>query len=409
VSRQQFVLDLGRAMHALGSPAYRVEDTMVACSRAMGLDGSFFATPTAIFAAIGEPGEEAKTTLLRVVPGDHDLGRLAALYRIRDRVVLGGLAAERGVAEVRAVLNVPSRVRVWRDVLAHGLVGAGAAVLLGGGGREVAVAGGAGLLSGGFVALSSLRPALGDVQGALTCAAVAFVARLASAWLPGLHVPVVTLAAIVVLLPGLSFTTALAELAMRHLAAGSARLLGTLAVLLTMTIGVGIGDRCAAMIVGATAAPEPLARLGIVWITAALAATWLAFAVLLRATGKQSVLVLLAVAAGFGGARLGSAVLGDQLGAVVGALVVTMLGNLIARLLRQPAAIVRTPGLLLLVPGSLGFTGLTTALSGDFDASAPLAFRMLLTGGAIVAGMLFAGVVVPPPLDVPPMRRVGEK
>jgi uncharacterized membrane protein YjjB (DUF3815 family) len=63
----------------------------------------------------------------------------------------------------------------------------------------------------------------------------------------------------------------------------------------------------------------------------------------------------------------------------------------------------------LLVPGSLGFTGLTTALSGDFEASAPLAFRMLLTGGAIVAGMLFAGVVVPPPLDVPPMRRVGEK
>jgi hypothetical protein len=32
---------------------------------------------------------------------------------------------------------------------------------------------------------------------------------------------------------------------------------------------------------------------------------------------------------------------------------------------------------------------------------------MLLVGGAIVAGLLFAGVVVPPPLDVEPEARGG--
>ena len=108
---------------------------------------------------------------------------------------------------------------------------------------------------------------------------------------------------------------------------------------------------------------------------------------------------------GFGGARVGNAALGPELGAVVGATAVALLGNVHARWRRQPAAVVREPGLLLLVPGSLGLSGLTTAISGDFAASAPFVFRMLLVGGSIVAGLLFAGVVLPPPLDVEPDSR----
>lgn len=402
MSKHEFVLELGRAMHALGSPAYRVEDTMVACSRSFGMDGNFFATPTAIFLAIGEPGEEVKTTLLRVRPGDHDLGRLAALYAIRDAVVAGEMTPEVGRDEVRAVL-APRKDRAWVDIVGQTLVGGGAAVVLGGGLHEVVVASFAGLLASLVGLLAQRRPSLGDVQAALTCAVVAFLIRLTSGWLP-IHVPLTTLAAIIVLLPGLSFTTALAELAMRHLAAGSARLMGALAVFVTMAIGVGIGDQAAIGIVGDVSAVEARA-LGPLWLGVALVANWIAFTLLLRGTPKQSPWVLMAVVAGYGGARLGTVMLGNELGAVVGAMAVALLGNLHSRWLRQPAAIVRTPGLLLLVPGSLGLSGLTTAISGDFASSAPFAFRMLLVGGSIVAGLLFAGVVLPPPLEVEPGSR----
>jgi uncharacterized membrane protein YjjP (DUF1212 family) len=403
VSKHQFVLELGRAMHALGSPSYRVEDTMVVCSRSFGMDGNFFATPTAIFLAAGAPGEEVRTTLLRVSPGDHDLGRLAALYGIRDRVVGGEMSPEQGLVEVRAVLAAAD-TRVWPDIVGQTLVGGGAATLLGGGPSEVACASAAGLLAALIGWLARRRPSLGDVQAALTCAAVAFFVRsVASLWQP-LSVPVTTLSAIIVLLPGLSFTTALAELAMRHLAAGSARLMGALAVFVTMAIGVGIGDRLAVGLFGGVDVDAP-APLGPLALAAALIANWIAFVLLLRGTPRQSPWVLMAVVAGFFGARLGGAVLEDELGAVVGAMAVALLGNLYSRWLRQPAAIVRTPGLLLLVPGSLGFSGLTTAISGDFTSSAPFVFRMLLVGGSIVAGLLFAGVLLPPPLEVEPGSR----
>lgn len=403
MTAQQFVLEIGRAMHTLGSPSYRIEDSMDACCRALGLEGSFFATPTAIFAAIGERGGEARTTLLRVQPGDHDLGRLAALYAIRDEVVRGQLPPEAGLARVRAVLAPPPRQQRSLDVLAHGLGGAGAGVLFGGGLLEVAFAGAAGLLVGGIALAARLRPGLGDVQAPLACAVVAFLVHLAASSGIAVDPTVTTVAAIVVLLPGLAFTTALAELAMRHLSSGSARLLGTLAVLLTMAVGVGLGDRCARALVGWPAAVPP-DRLGLAWHLLALGATWIAYVILLRAVRRQAPWVLLAVAIGYGGARLGGAVLGRELGAFVGALAVAAAANLFARWRRQPASVLRTPGLLLLVPGSLGFRGLTMALD-DSSSSVSFLFQMLLVGGAIVAGLLMAGVLLPPPLDVEPDSR----
>lgn len=403
MTAQEFVLEIGRAMHALGSPSYRVEDSMDACSRALGLEGSFFSTPTAIFAALGPRGGEPKTTLLRVMPGEHDIGRLADLYAIRDAVVRGHRTPAQGLRDVREVLHRPARQRRAADPFAHAMAGAGAGVLLGGAFDEALVAAGAGLLVGLLGLLARWRVGFGDVQTPLACAVVAFLARLfASEW--PIDRTITTVAAIVVLLPGLSFTTALAELAMRHLAAGSARLLGTLAVLLTMGVGVGIGDRCGELITGPLVASqtEPLTW---PWHALALFATWCAFVVLLRASMRQIGWVAFAVLLGYLGARVGSGLLGRELGAFLGALLVAACANLFARWRRQPAAVVRTPGLLLLVPGSLGFRGLATAVGGDVPASLQWLVQMLVVGGAIVAGLLMAGVLVPPPLDVEPDSR----
>ncbi|HEU4419938.1 MAG TPA: threonine/serine exporter family protein, partial [Planctomycetota bacterium] len=234
MTAHQFVLELGRGMHVLGSPSYRVEDAMAACCRALGLEGSFFATPTSIIAAVGEAGSEPKATLLRVVPGEHDLGRLAELHEIRDAVVRGDTTPGQGTARVRAVLGRPGRLGSAADAVAHALAGGSAGVLLGGGFLEAGVGALAGLVVGLMGLLARLRPGLFDVLPSLACAVVAFIVHLAAASGLALNQVITTVAGIFVLLPGLSLTTALAELSMRHLSSGSARLLGTLALLLTM-------------------------------------------------------------------------------------------------------------------------------------------------------------------------------
>jgi uncharacterized membrane protein YjjB (DUF3815 family) len=54
------------------------------------------------------------------------------------------------------------------------------------------------------------------------------------------------------------------------------------------------------------------------------------------------------------------------------------------------------PGILFLVPGSVGFRSFASLLESDVVSGVETAFRMALVAIALVAGLLVANVVVPP-------------
>jgi uncharacterized membrane protein YjjB (DUF3815 family) len=54
------------------------------------------------------------------------------------------------------------------------------------------------------------------------------------------------------------------------------------------------------------------------------------------------------------------------------------------------------PGLMLLVPGSVGFRSLASLLERDVVAGVDTAFSMLMVAVALVAGLLSANALVPP-------------
>jgi uncharacterized membrane protein YjjB (DUF3815 family) len=53
------------------------------------------------------------------------------------------------------------------------------------------------------------------------------------------------------------------------------------------------------------------------------------------------------------------------------------------------------PGILLLVPGSVGFRGLTSLIERQAVAGIETIFSMILTVVALVAGLLIAAAVIP--------------
>ena len=63
---------------------------------------------------------------------------------------------------------------------------------------------------------------------------------------------------------------------------------------------------------------------------------------------------------------------------------------------RVPTAVTQVPALILLVPGSVGFRGFGSMLDNDVTAGVDAGFRMLVVAGSLVAGMLAAGVILPP-------------
>jgi uncharacterized membrane protein YjjB (DUF3815 family) len=57
--------------------------------------------------------------------------------------------------------------------------------------------------------------------------------------------------------------------------------------------------------------------------------------------------------------------------------------------------VVSVPGILLLVPGSVGFRGLTSLLEREAVTGIETIFSMILTAMALVAGLLIAAAIAP--------------
>ncbi|MEM9462562.1 MAG: threonine/serine exporter family protein [Myxococcota bacterium] len=70
--------------------------------------------------------------------------------------------------------------------------------------------------------------------------------------------------------------------------------------------------------------------------------------------------------------------------------------NVFARCLRRPTTVLRLPGLLLLVPGSLGFRSVASLLDADAVAGTDGLFRVALVAVALAAGSFAADLLVPP-------------
>ena len=55
-----------------------------------------------------------------------------------------------------------------------------------------------------------------------------------------------------------------------------------------------------------------------------------------------------------------------------------------------------TPGILMLVPGSVGFLSVASMVESDITGALQTGFRMLLIATSLAAGVLIATVAVPP-------------
>ena len=96
-----FILHLAKALHAHGYSAHRLEEVLGEVSARLGVEAQFFTTPTSIFAAFGPPDQQ-RTHLLRVQPGEPNLGHLSRLDAVDVRQADFGIGLGFGlVAEQR--------------------------------------------------------------------------------------------------------------------------------------------------------------------------------------------------------------------------------------------------------------------------------------------------------------------
>ncbi len=386
------LLRVGRALLRFGLPAHRVEALLGELADTLGYRVDVLCTPTGMIVTLSD-GHRRRTRVVRDAATGTDLERLGLLHRLVRRVELRELSPREASARLDKVLAKPDRYGPLVMGLGVAVASAASAALLGGGLVDLLPALLLGALVGGLHALSGRAPSLGRILPAVAGTLATVLARLLVLALPGAHESILVLAAVIVLLPGFTLTVATMELASAHVVSGTARLVGALATLVQLGFGVALGHRLADWL----PAPAALDSAAPAWLVpVGFVVAGLAFAVNLKAAPRDLPKVVLATLVAAGTAHLGRVWLGPELGALIGATVIGLISHAYARGGRRPALLLLTPGILILVPGSLGFLSVSSMLDSNVLAAAETAFRMLLIATSLAAGVLLASVAVPP-------------
>lgn len=400
----QIVLRAAQLLHSYGTPAHRLERVVTHLAASFGLEIQVFSTPTSIFLSF-EGEESGRVRLLRVDPGGVDLGKLVDIDILMDAIVARAVSPGEAIERMEALDARPPRWSGGWGVLGHALAASTAALFFGGQPIDIGLSLVLGALIGLLEIVSARRQGVAGVFEPLSAFLAAFAAVLAAHFSGGgVNDGVVALASIIVLIPGLSLTVAMLELATRHLSSGTSRLAGAASVFLTIAFGAYLGRIAGSAVLGQL--PELVARAPSGWITAwwatgaAIALAALGFSLLFRARLAEFPWILAAAGIGFTVARTVANAAAPENRAIVsafaGALTVGLFGNIYARIADRPATVTILPGLLVLVPGSIGYRALTAFADHNALMGIESAAEMLLIAAALVGGLLVANAALPP-------------
>ncbi|WP_298268703.1 threonine/serine exporter family protein [Gemmatimonas sp.] len=396
---RRFILQLARQLHQHGTPAHRLEVTLSVLARRLGVQAEFFSTPTSIMVGIGTL-EQQRVHLLRVNPGEPNLGHLSRLGEIVRQVMDGEITPAEGLRRIEVMDAEPPAYPTWLVMVAFVLASTAIACFLKLRVGDVAVAAALGLVTAVTVITASRWESTRHVTEPLTAFIVTTLAFTVDGLLGTRTGYATSLAGLAILLPGLTFTVALTELSTRHLASGTARLSGAIVTFLGLGFGLALGAKAG----GAAGAllrdllpvmGGALPRAPLPWWTewAGLLVAPLAFTVLLSARRQDAPLIVVACAAAYVTSKLAGAAVGEELGAFLGAFVVSAGSNILARVRRRVAMVTQVPGLLILVPGSIGFRSMTSLLGQEVETGIQTAFRVAIVGISLAAGILAGNVV----------------
>jgi uncharacterized membrane protein YjjP (DUF1212 family) len=403
--RTRFITDFARRLHLAGVSAARLEGAVQSTARSIGVDCQIWSSPTGILLSIGEPGEPStqQTRVLRLDPAEPDLSDLVKLDEIAELVIAGDIGVVEASERLLALDQRPDRpYEVW-SIMAFGLAAAAVAGLLRTSWLDISVAGALGLVIGTIAVRARSRPHLAAASEAIAAIVATVLAAAFSHFVAPLSIQTVVIAALIVLMPGLSLTTAVNELASQQLVTGTARFAGAMVVLFKLTFGSVAGAQIVNAL-GWTARTVQGTPLPVFVEVVAMFAAAFSFAILFRAKKRDIPLVMASAVMGYVLTRVAGAWFapGETTGVTFAggvffsSLVMAALANVYGRVARRPATLVRLPSIMLLVPGSVGFRGLTSLMERDYTLGMDTAVAVLSALVALMAGLLFGSVLVAP-------------
>lgn len=396
--KRKFIVKLGKMLHKYGTPAYRLEAHLTELTSHLGLKASYIIAPTSMTFVIWTDGHEQEYThAARVNPGDMDLGALSRTDELVDQVLQGQVGLLEADALLDAIDNRPSSYGKLATAIAMMASGGAFAMLMATSWNDVLWSSVLALVVYLFMLWGTYSSRIANMLEPLVALAAAITACAISSYIdPSINIRLAVLSAIISFIPGLALTIGFAELAARHLISGNARIMDALMMLFKLYFGAFLGMAIGFSLFGIEdfVKPEPIPRY-FAWLGVGILV--ISLIVLFKSRGKYTLWSLAAGFIAYGVSTTSASLFDYTIGAFMGAFAVGLYSNLFTRLAKAPAVIVAMHGLIVLVPGSKTYIGLNSLISGqDFVVSDGVGQQTFLILMALVAGLIFANVALPP-------------
>ncbi|MEN8692478.1 MAG: threonine/serine exporter family protein, partial [Desulfobacterales bacterium] len=249
------------------------------------------------------------------------------------------------------------------NALSYAFCGSGFAVLLSGGWWDVLLSALFSLVVYGMVAFSGRFGVRTAEWLPLSSAFVAgALAAMAKGLLPELNIVLVTLAAILILIPGFSISVGIIELVSQRVVSGTANLMNGLVFLVKQFAGAWLGVGLVQLFwsMPTTAGSSVESK----WLWLFMPLLIIGLCVVFQTAPKDFFWAVVGCGVAYGGMLVGSAIAGGNLGNLFGTIIAVIFANIWGKVTDRPTSIVLLPAIVLLVSGSIGFRGLAAISAG---------------------------------------------
>lgn len=236
----ELAVEAGRILLENGAEISRVEETMERIARHFGIaDAQFFVLSNGIFATGMQEGcQRTYAKVLHIPVCGARLDKVAAVNQFSREIEAGAYTAADAWQALQRIRQLPDRPR-GQQILAAGIGSACFCYLFGGRGAECLASLAAGLLLYAFLCLTARR--ISKIMSNLCGAALAaFFCVACYACGFGETLGRMVVGAVIPLIPGVSFTNGIRDIADGDYLSGTIRLLDALLVYVCIAIGVGL-------------------------------------------------------------------------------------------------------------------------------------------------------------------------
>lgn len=387
------MIEYCHAYIASGGPLSRLEDDLSGLGKSLGFKSEVFATPTGVFVTAIDAAGKPHSTIARIRQGGVNLEKLCWLESIMQDIRSGKINLE----TANRILNSRHfRKQAYTSLqMFIAAFVAGFAISFPAYGRIV------GAIGSGLIAALVwwvTNPGLSTrIQSAIFREFIGCMFALSGAFaLQQLYASpfdAYSIGGIVMLLPGLTLTSAIAELAEQNLISGTAKFMQAVLTLLALGLAFLLfSDLTVALKLPDIVLDTPRIQLNALVSSLFMFISMVGFGVIFKVPRKS--LPWAALTGVLGWVTFGFVSDPNYMAAApfVAAFVVGFLALALSKAFKVPSQVFSVPGIISLLPGMIALTSFQSFALGKETRGIELAFHVALVSGSITFGLLCARI-----------------